>query len=65
MEILTRGWPMKNSFIPQVLSSIFLDFWKENFIEHCLCFESFLILCLLEIFKLKDYSFFDKPDTSR
>jgi len=35
-----------------VLLSIFLNFWKENFIVHILCFISLLILCLkVEVIK--------------
>jgi len=35
-----------------VLSRIFLDFWKYNFIVHLLRFESFLIWCLeVEVIK--------------
>jgi len=29
-----------------MLESIFLDFWKDNFTVHILCFISLLILCL-------------------
>jgi len=35
-----------------MLESIFLDFWKDKFIVHILCFISLLIICLgVEVIK--------------